>query len=215
MGLKKTGNNSATQEQHQQEERRAQPRDLEHLTEQLFSDNSTERRWAARDLADHPEAVELLSERIKFEKNLGVLEAIFNSMQHIGNEAVVLAMMKLLESKEAVMRNSAIEVLQALPEQTGKHITELLKHKNSDVRIFAIDILRVLAHPNTPNWLQEVLRNDNHVNVVGSAVDLIGEIGTADMADDLEIARSKFTEYKFIHFAIDAAKSRVCGAENK
>ena len=153
MALKKNPNKTITTPMEPEVDRRNLDRDFDNLIAKLYSDDGTERRWAARDLA--------------------------------------------------------IEVLQSMPHEIADHIEALLSHDNSDVRIFAIDVLRVLAHPRQPEWLVKVLREDNHVNVVGSAIDLLAEVGSPEVVPELETVEKKFSEYKFIHFAVKMAKTRI------
>jgi hypothetical protein len=46
------------------------------------------------------------------------------------------------------------------------------------VRIFAVNILESLRHPQVEEWLIEVIEGDPHLNVCGTAVDLLGETGS-------------------------------------
>lgn len=209
MALKKNPNKIITTPIEPEVDRRNLDRDYDNLIAKLYSDDGSERRWAARDLTEYPQSVDALLERVKFEKNQSVLECIFSTLQTIGGETVVTGLINFLESREAVVRNLAIEVLQSMPHEIADHIEALLSHDNSDVRIFAIDVLRVLAHPRQPEWLVKVLHEDNHVNVVGSAIDLLAEVGSPEVVPELEAVEKKFSEYKFIHFAVKMAKTRI------
>jgi len=188
---------------------RQNSRDYVGLVNELESANPAERRWAARDLADYPEAVEVLLAALPNEPEHPVREAIFDSLQQIGGEAVVSGLIPMLRAEDAELRNSAIEVLQSMPEGVARHIIELLNDRESDVRIFAIDILQVLAHPQTPEWLLSVLKDETHINVIAAAVDRMSEVGTPEMVPELEAIKKRFPDEPYLSFAVDTAIRRI------
>jgi len=192
-------------------ERRHRGRNCQGLIQQLASWDVQERRWAARDLAACPQAAEVLLQALAGESEHVVREAIFDSLQQIGGERVVAGLIDLLRSEDAALRNGAIEVLQSMPDEVAPHIGELLCDSDSDVRIFAIDILQQLAHPRTPEWLLSILQNETHVNVVAAAVDRVAEVGTLEMIPALEAVKQRFAGEPFIGFAVDVAIRRIRG----
>ncbi len=192
-------------------DQRRRARDLEGLLAQLRSPEAAERRWAARDLGEQPQAVAALGERLVEEADPSVREAILDSLLKIGGEAVVEVLLPLLHSEDAALRNGVIEVLQELPEAISPHMERLLHDPDSDVRIFAIDILQVLAHPEAPRWIAEVLEQEGHVNVLATAVDRAAEIGTREMVPALEALKARFPDQPYIAFAVDTAIRRIRG----
>ena len=209
MGLKKERNldiqPTATYE-------RQNTRDYAGLLQQLESSDPSKRRWGARDLANYPQAVDPLLRQIAVETEHPVREAIFDSLQQIGGAAVVSGLIPLLRNEDAGVRNGAIEVLQAMPEDVAPHIVELLNDSDSDVRIFAIDILQQLAHPQTPQWLLSVLKDETHINVIAAAVDRLAEVGTTDMLPELKALKLRFPDESYLLFAIQTAIDRIEGA---
>jgi len=190
-------------------EHRDEKRDYAGLIKQLASEDFTERRWAARDLAFFKLSVQDLLDALMFEDQQPVREAIFDSLGKIKGEEVVAGLIPVLRSEEAAMRNGAIEILQLMPDTVALHIIELLNDQDSDVRIFAIDILQVLAHPQTPVWLLSVLKDETHVNVVATAVDRLSEVGTPEMLNDLDAIKIKFPNEPYLAFAVDTAIKRI------
>jgi len=188
---------------------RRQSRDVDGLLEQLGNEDITSRRWAARDLSAYPHAVPLLCKHLIYEPDQSVREAIFDSLLEIGDDCVVEKLLPLLHSEDTALRNGAIELMQDLPEQISPHIQRLLQDPDSDVRIFAIDILKVLAHPNTPDWLLQVLRDEEHINVLATAVDRIAEVGTPEMIPELLALNERFPDQPYIAFAVDTAIHRI------
>ncbi len=192
-------------------EQREDVRSVEGLLEQLGDADSAIRRWAAIDLADYPDSAPFLFDALMDESTTQVREALFASLGHIGGAQVVEDLIDVLRAEGAGLRNGAIEVLQTKPEDVAAHIIELLNDRDSDVRIFAIDILQMLAHPDTPIWLESVLRDEHHINVVAAALDRLAEVGTEDQLEPIKALRQRFPDQDYLHFAIDTAVSRIEG----
>ncbi|MCF6178151.1 MAG: HEAT repeat domain-containing protein [Geopsychrobacter sp.] len=190
---------------------RSSGRNFEGLSQQLQSATSSERRWAARDLAIYPDAVEPLLHALRSETEHPVAIAIFDSLRQIGGETVVNGLLPLLSVEDAFKRNAAIEVLQEMPEGVALHIIELLNDRDSDVRIFAIDILQQLAHPQTPEWLLSVLKDETHINVIATAVDRLAEVGTQEMIPELKALKLRFPNEPYLDFAVQTAIRRIKG----
>jgi len=193
------------------DDRRFSKRNYDGFIEQLASVDPVKRRWAARDLVDYPDAIDTLLTALRDESEHPVREAIFDSLQHIGGEAVVTGMISILRLEDAELRNGAIEVLQSMPEEVALHIIELLNDQDSDVRIFAIDILQVLAHPQTPEWLLSVLKDETHINVIATAIDRLSEVGTPDMVPALEDIKRRFPDEPYLSFALGTTIRRIEG----
>lgn len=206
MGLKKRKSQGSIE----QVEKRKTDRSFENLIDLLqHSESIEERRWAARDLKDFPQSVPSLIEIVLSEQDHVIREVIFSTLQSIGNQEVVKGLIPILSEEDAELRNSAIEVLQAIPDEISEHIIALLNNRDSDVRIFAIDILQVLAHQRTPEWLLSVLKDETHVNVVATALDRLAEVGTPDMADAIIEVRERFKDEQYIQFACKTVLRRI------
>jgi len=209
MALKKSKKIKPNETNSDDQEKRQTERKYEGLEKQLESADITERRWAARDLANFEESAKLLINKLQTEPEHSVKEAIFDSLQSMGGDDVVNGLLPMLRLEDAELRNGAIEVLQSMPEGVAIHIIELLNDGDSDVRIFAIDILQELAHPQTPQWLLSVLKDETHINVVATAVDRLTEVGTPDMIPELLQLKQRFPNENFLGFAVDTAISRI------
>jgi len=191
------------------EERRKAQRDFEGLTNQLSSENSTERRWAARDLAEYKEASSCLIEQLMKEKDITVREIIISSLLSIGDEIAISGLINCLKSDDAHLRNSAIEALKQIPEQVAPYIENLLHDKEPDVRIFTINILESLRHPKVVKWLIDVIENDENVNVCATALDLLAELGTEEAIQAIKKVKERFKNEPYIQFASDIALRRI------
>ncbi|WP_025322989.1 HEAT repeat domain-containing protein [Deferrisoma camini] len=189
-------------------------RDLTGLLAELNDQQPKARRWAARDLVAYgEEAVGALCERLRTEPEPSVREALFDALLAIGGDAVVEGLIPLLRGEDAGLRNGAVEVLGQLPEAVGPRMEVLLADPNPDVRLFGLDILRDLPHPEAPRWLMGVLEQDPHVNVVTVALDRLAEVGTPEMIPAVRAVKDRFPDEPFVAFAVDTALDRILGGE--
>ena len=194
----------------QGDERKIQ-RGFQGLVEQLKDQDPAVRRWAVRDLALYPEAAPILVNALQHETVSIVREAVFTSLVTIGNVPAVEGLLSCLRSEEAFLRNEAIDVLKSLPDILDPFIETLLHDTDSDIRIFAINILESLKHPKIEDWLLEVIANDPHVNVCTTAVDVLNEAGSERSIPALDALAARFPEEAFVQFSVDVAKRRIQG----
>ena len=207
MGLKKQ---KETKSVDQDERKRS--RDLEGLVAQLADPNPLTRRWAARDLLQYGEdASKILAEQLFKEPDKSVREVILTSMANLGDPVTVEALIRCLRSEDAMLRNEAIQVLKNLPDAVAPILDSLLKDADSDVRIFAVDILESLRHPQVVRWLLDIIETDPNVNVCATAVDLLGEVGTEEAVPALLRLKERFPQEPYILFAVDLAVKRIRG----
>jgi len=178
-------------------------RDREGLLAQLDLPNDSERRQAARYLAAHSAVSAELHRHLEVETISSVRSVLFSTLTQIGDREAVVGLIALLRSENAELRNGSIEALQCLPDQLSEHIEELLRDDDADVRIFAINILETLPHPDVPYWLHRVIKEDVAVNVCAAAVDQLAELGTTAMVDDLLALKERFAGTSYIEFAVD------------
>ncbi len=193
------------------EEKRKIQRNFDGLITQLSSPNPTERRWASRELAEYKEASTYLVEQLMKEEDISVREIIITSLTEIRDEIAVVGLINCLKSEDAHLRNSAIEALKQMPEQVSAYIEKLLKDKDPDIRIFAVNILESLRHPDVDKWLIEVIEKDENVNVCGTALDLLAEIGTEEDLSAIKKLKERFKDEPYIQFAADLALERIGG----
>lgn len=188
---------------------RDRPRDLAGLKIELTDANPVARRWAARDLARYAEAALLLVERLDLESDPATREAVLMSLTEIGSAAAVQGLVNCLRSEDAALRSEAIEAMKHLPDAVASIMSGLLTEADADVRIFAVNVLESLRHPNVEKWLIEVISADAHINVCATAVDLLGEVGSAAALAPLEALKQRFPDEPYIAFAADLALRRI------
>jgi HEAT repeat protein len=188
---------------------REHPRDLNGLLAQLREGDAEQRRWAARDLMGFPQAAGFLGARLLDEPATDVREAILTTLKAIASDEAASALLPLLRSEDAMLRNGAIEALTGMPAQVAPRMSALLHDEDPDVRIFTLNLLGDLQHPDIPRWLRDVLANDNEVNVVAAAIEVMSEVGSPEDLPALNAAKRRFAADPFIGFAADMAAQRI------
>ncbi len=188
---------------------RAIPRDFNGLCAELNEENHNARRWAVRDLVQFPNASQVLVNRLKIEPNSSVRTAILDALSQLADETAIAGLVECLRSDDAALRNEAIDILKSSPEQVAPIINSLLHDADSDMRIFAVNILESLRHQDVEKWLISVIENDSHVNVCSTALDLLSEVGTDSSLDALSHLKQRFPDEPYICFTVDLALKRI------
>lgn len=188
---------------------RQHPRDLPGLQQQMGDPDPRLRRLAARDLAHYPAAALALGHALSVEADASVREALFTSLAAVAGDGAVQALLPLLRTEDPGLRNGAIEALAAMPLAVAPSIDRLLLDPDDDVRIFAVNLLGELRHPQVPRWLVQVLQQDPHVNVVAAALEVLAEVGSPQELPALQAVRERFGSDAFIDFAAELAISRI------
>ena len=188
------------------------PRHVDGLVAQLRGGDAEQRRWAVRDLTSHPQAAAALGAQLLVERDAAVREAIFLALGTMASDEAVSALLPLLRSEDARLRNGAIEVLSGLPKVVGPRISALLLDADVDVRIFTVNLLGELRHEQVTQWLQQVLLSDREVNVVAAAIEVMAETGQPEHINALRETRRRFADDPFIGFAADVAIERIRAA---
>jgi len=189
---------------------RKQARGCADLLVELSDANPTARRWAARDLIDCPGVSPALVERLKIEPVLSVREVILTTLTRVGDPAAVGGLVDCLRIEDAALRNEAIEAMKQLPDEVAPIMQGLLTDADPDVRIFAVNVLESLCHPEVEAWLIDVIKDDPHINVCATALDLLSEVGTAAaVLEPLQRLKTRFADEPYIQFAADLALRRI------
>ena len=184
-------------------------RDCAGLVTSLNNPSAITRRWAARDLADFPDSSAALMARLETETDASVREVILTTLTRRGGSAVVAGLVQCMHSEDVALRNEAIEALKLLPDAIAPIMRDLLADADSDMRIFAVNILESLKHPDVELWLREVIAHDPHINVCATAVDLLGEVGSSAALESLHQLKARFAGQTYIQFAADLAIKRI------
>jgi len=204
MALKKAAAQATTTDDERQRDR-----DLDGLVLALADADPLARRWAARDLVAYPTATTALIAQLMVESEPSVMEVILTTLTRIGDEQAVIGLVQCLRSEDAMLRNAAIEAMKLLPDEVAPMMGRLLADADHDVRIFAVNVLESLRHPQVEHWLLRVITDDAHINVCATAVDLLGEVGSEVAVPALRALKQRFTEEPYIQFAADLALKRI------
>lgn len=188
---------------------RLRPRECADLVAGLEHEGAAVRRWAARDLLECPlVAAAPLIARLRREPERSVREVILTTLTRLGDAVAVAGLVDCLRSEDAALRNQAIEAMQQLPDEVAPIMRALLADADPDVRIFAVNILESLRHPDVEAWLIEVIDTESHVNVCGAALDVLSEAGGGAAVPALERIKARFAGEPYIQFAADLALRR-------
>lgn len=190
-------------------EDRKRDRECPDLLLSLLDANATTRRWAGRDLVNCPNAAAALVEQLKLELDLSVREVILTTLTRLGDATAVAGLVDCLRSEDAALRNEAIEAMKQLPDEVAPIMHGLLMDADPDVRIFTVNVLESLRHPDVESWLIEVITQDAHVNVCATAVDLLSEVGTVAALAPLQQLKVRFSEEPYMQFAANLALRRI------
>ena len=151
MGLRKT----AATEPLREVVERENGRDTHGLIAQLRSGDAEQRRWAARDLAGCGEAAGVMGERLVADTDPRVRDALLTSLSATPGEATVNALLPLLRSEDAVLRNGAIEALAEMPQVITPFPGGVIPQNRFDP--VAAKLLQFYPAPTTPG--DNILRN--------------------------------------------------------
>ena len=190
-------------------------RGFEVLVAELWDADSRIRRAAVRGLAalpaGAPDPSMALCDRLDVETSLSVRSAIMSRLILCGTPEVAVRLTDHLHSDDAQLRNAAIEALQEMPRAVAPLLDRLLADEDSDVRIFAVNILAAVCLGRAPERLADVIRTDPHVNVCVAALDGLIEVGGTEMISDVESLGARFAQNAFVQFAVDTAIRRIRG----
>lgn len=180
---------------------------------QELSSREPDARWnAARALGNDPKDVPALAAALAIEAMPHVREAIMTALMRIGDRTSAEALLPYLRSPDAARRGAAIEALQSLPDATAPFMSALLRDRDSDVRILAIELVRGMPPAGATRILCDVLEQESHPNVCASAVDALAELGTHEALPVLRACAQRFAQTPFLPFAVSVAIARISDA---
>jgi len=182
-------------------------RSLPDLLAQLRAPDADERRGAARSLGAHPQAANELCDAAVTETSDSVRETIFTALIRIGSPAAD-GLVPLLASENTPLRNGAIEALKTMPDAVAAHFDRIITGP-TDVRIFGVEIVGGLQHPESPRRLIRVIEDDRELNVCAAAVDALAECGGRDAIAPLKRLLARFPGEPFLEFAVTTALKRI------
>ncbi len=186
------------------------------LRTHYLSLDQTGRRQILKALAATPEALEFFLNQALEEDQPLLLQLIFDSLMSLaqidGQErSVVSAMLRLMREGDASRRGLAVRFLSAFPHVTAEIVPTLLRDPDVDIRLYALDVIQHLVHPDVPNWIVSVLESEEHPNVIASAIDRGLEAGCTELQPLFRSVSERFSHVPFVQFVVKLAHRRLGG----
>lgn len=144
------------------------------------------------------------------EGNLGVQEAADRALRAIRGDKTVQAIIPLLASEEAPVRNAAMDILREVGEDNLELVIAQLQSTDPDLRIFISDILGSSNSLFAVAPLCDALLNDAEVNVRYQAAVSLGELGFSDAGDSLIQA---LEDEEWVQFSVIEALTKIGAAQ--
>jgi HEAT repeat protein len=181
--------------------------DCAKILKDLNSDDNEIVREAAFQAGEHNcvEAVPLLAELLKT-NHLGLQEAADHALRHIGGKETVQAVVPLLRSDDAPVRNLSMDLLREVGAQDFPSLVALVHDEDTDVRIFAVDILGSTDSFMAVEPLCDALLKDPEVNVRYQAAVSLGELANPDAAKCLNLAMK---DDEWVQYAVIEALAKI------
>ena len=179
------------------------------IAAQLRADSEEDRWAAARGAAQLPNGAELLGPALAVEKAPRVREAMFTALARIATPAAAEAALPFLRSDDALVRTEALDALIAMRAVAWPYLPALLRDADSDVRILACELARSMPADAAATLFTSVLESEPQPNVCAAIVEVLAEIGDAEVLPALERCRERFRATPFLAFAIGAAADRI------
>ncbi|MBI9112949.1 HEAT repeat domain-containing protein [Maridesulfovibrio ferrireducens] len=151
------------------------------------------------------EAVPLLAELLKT-SHLGLQEAADHALRHIGGKKTVQAVVPLLRSDEAPVRNLSMDILREVGAQDFPSLVALVHDDDPDIRIFATDILGSSDSFMAVEPLCDALLKDPEVNVRYQAAVSLGDLENPAAAKCLNKA---MLDDEWVQYAVIEALAKI------
>lgn len=186
--------------------------ELESILSLLREENPDSIREGAR-MAGRAASQEAIGDLVRHiaSPNIGVQEAADRALRKIGGPAVVHAVIPLLRSDEAPVRNVAMDLLRELGSTDLEALKKLLHDSDADVRIFASDILGSTGTAQAVPALCQALLNDPEVNVRYQAAVSLGQLAFAEAAPCLNKA---LNDEEWVQFSVIEALTKIKDASS-
>lgn len=124
--------------------------------------------------------------------------------------APIETVMELLKVHNAYIRNLGISILQGYGSAIRESIAAFLNGDDSDLRIFAINVLGDVDFAESRELLAALLEKEEEINVAMTAVDYMGEIGEERDIPLLESLKERFDD-PYAAYAVDSAIRAILG----
>lgn len=156
---------------------------MEDLIRDLSSPDEKTRAFAAEDIAydAYLEGIGPLLERLQVEPSRFVREVIINSLKTMQGAELIAQVIPYLNSQDAFIRNSCIDILARQGEDALEALQESLHAAEKDIRKFTLDALYQIGTENAARLIATSF-NDPDVNNLITAVEYLGRLELPDHA---------------------------------
>lgn len=147
------------------------------LKKRITSKDPREREAAVSELGNHADSESLgyLKEML-FDESSNVVHSAVRDLVSRGSREVVEAIIPLLGSDNARLRNLAAEILVKIGDVAIPQVTSLINERDRDIRKFGVDILKGLGGLEVEDPLIRSLYDDDN-NVAMAAAEALGSLG--------------------------------------
>ncbi|HID01351.1 MAG TPA: HEAT repeat domain-containing protein [Piscirickettsiaceae bacterium] len=125
------------------------------------------------------------------------------------------AMLRMLKSDNAYLRNAVISFLHNYGEEVEAFLQKLLTDPDRDVRIFAVNILGDVRFERATEMLRHFITREiaegHDINALMTAVDYLGELGSVEDIPLLQAVKKEFPDDPYVTFGVDLAIERIRG----
>ncbi len=160
--------------------------------------------FAAGDM-ELAEAVPLLCENIK-SSNIGIQEAAEYALRRIRGPQTVEALLPLMNSDDAPVRNVAMDILREIGVDSISSMQPYIRGDDTDLRIFTSDILGYCKSHQSALLLADALLKDPEVNVRYQAAVSLGSLAYPESVGALCQAMH---DEEWVQFAVVEALSKI------
>jgi HEAT repeat protein len=179
------------------------------VLELLASANPDERWSAARAAADVTGGVAAIAAALPREHDARVREAMLTSLSRHATAESLDAVIGLLRSDSANLRNGALDALRIMAGAAPELLPRLLRDEDADVRILSCELARSLPSAEATRLLCALLSAERQINVCAAAVEVLAEVGSSDALATLHECARRFGDSPFIVFAIKIVAERI------
>jgi HEAT repeat protein len=183
--------------------------DLTTLLERLAASDASVRRGAARALRHHQSAVPELASALRGEPERPVQQAVIGALVEIANPAAIGALVELLRSEDAWLRNASLEALQLIGPAALAPVHARLTDPDPCARISAVVTLSGLPSDETEALLIAMIERETEVNVLAAIVEALDLVGGPAALPALEQFMHNDATDPFLAFAAGSVHARL------
>ncbi|TGG93295.1 hypothetical protein E4656_09565 [Natronospirillum operosum] len=192
-----------------------EPVDPEHLREALHSGSADDCIRLLCGTEQLPaECRQSALDRLSRESDSRLQQILLNHIVVDLQAEEVEPLIALLSSDDAGLRNQVIDALGqvrqgAVAELLAQAVRQRLHDDDPDIRILTLNLVATLELPQLLPEVEQCLREDAHLNVCMTALDVILMLGNEDHWPAVESLTQRFPDEPFVAFSVRRARSQL------